>query len=105
MEADPQAEWSWVPITFPSRTQTPAYNLVCGPIYVTDWTNRPNMVPRPNLGGNSTFLHHGPIGRGILSFVPTGAFKKEKKKTYSCYDFLMLLFVKPWFWIILVSLI
>ena len=29
------------------------------------------MVPRPNLGGNSTFLCHGPLGQGVLFFVLT----------------------------------
>ena len=29
------------------------------------------MVPRPNLGGDFTFLLHSPLGRGILSFATT----------------------------------
>ena len=28
------------------------------------------MVPRPTLGGDSTFLYHGLLGRGVLSFAP-----------------------------------
>ena len=42
-------------------------------MYVSDWPKMPNMVPRPNLGGNSAFLCHGALGRGILSSVPTMA--------------------------------
>ena len=39
-------------------------------MHVSDWPKRPNMVPRPNLGGDSTFLCHGPLGQGVLFFVP-----------------------------------
>ena len=28
------------------------------------------MVPRPNLDGDSTFLCHGPLDWGVLSFTP-----------------------------------
>ena len=47
------------------------HNLVRGPMYVSDWPKMPNMVSRPKLGGNSTFLRHGPLGQGILSFALT----------------------------------
>ena len=47
------------------------HNLVCGPMYVSNWPKRPNMVPKSNLGGNFTFLCHSPLGRGVLSFAPT----------------------------------
>ena len=40
-------------------------------MYVSDWPKMPNTIPRPNLGGDSTFFHHRSLGRGILSFVPT----------------------------------
>ena len=39
-------------------------------MYVSDWPKRPNMVPRPNLGGDSTFPRHGPLNQGVLSFAP-----------------------------------
>ena len=29
------------------------------------------MVPRPNLGGDSIFLHHGPLGQGVVPVTPT----------------------------------
>ena len=35
-------------------------------MHVSDWPKRRNMVPRPNLGGNSTFLHHDLVDRGVL---------------------------------------
>ena len=31
----------------------------------------PNKVPKPNLGGDSTFLCHCPLNRNVLSFVAT----------------------------------
>ena len=40
-------------------------------IHVSDWPKMPNMVTRPNLGDDSTFLHHGSFGWDILSFEPT----------------------------------
>ena len=39
-------------------------------MYVSDYSNRHNMVPRPNLDGDSTFLGHGPLDWGVLSFTP-----------------------------------
>ena len=29
------------------------------------------MVHRPNLGGDSIFLHHGPLGQGVVPVTPT----------------------------------
>ena len=55
MEAGPQAGWSWVPNTFPSRTKLWTYNLVYKSMHVSDKPKRPNMVSRPNLGGDSIF--------------------------------------------------
>ena len=40
-------------------------------MYVSNWLEKPNMVPRPNLGGDFTFLCHGPLGRGVPTFAPT----------------------------------
>ena len=36
------------------------HNLVCRLMHVSEWLKRPNMVPRPNLGGKSIF--HPPLG-------------------------------------------
>ena len=38
-------------------------------MYVSDWPKRPNMIPRPNLGGDSIFLHHGLLKRGVLPYA------------------------------------
>ena len=47
---------------------------------VSNWPKRPNMVPRPNLGGESTFLRHDPLGQGVLSFAPIAAPCKYKEQ-------------------------
>ena len=40
-------------------------------MYVSDRPKRPNMVPKPNLGGDFTFLHRRPLDWGVLSFALT----------------------------------
>ena len=47
------------------------HNRVCRPMHVSDCSKRPNMVSRPNPGGNSIFLRHGLLNRDVLSFAPT----------------------------------
>ena len=66
MEAGPQVGWSWVLNTFPSRI----YNLVCRSMHVSDWPKRPNMVPRPNLGGDSFFSATVHLAE-VYSLAPT----------------------------------
>ena len=73
MEVGPQAGQSWLPNTFTSHPKLRTHNLVCRPMYVSDWPKRPNMVPKPNLGGNSTFLYHSLLSRGVLPFAPIAA--------------------------------
>ena len=73
MEANPQAGQSWVLNTFLSRTQ----NLVYRPMHVSDRPKRPNMVPRPNLGGDSIFHSlpwSTPKGQGALPCAHTPHF-------------------------------
>ena len=41
-------------------------------MYVSDWLKRPNMVPRPNLSGDSISPHHAQ-GKGYIGLcTPLG---------------------------------
>ena len=41
------------------------HNLVCKPIHVSKWPKRPNLVPRPKLGGDSPSTQ-STLGRDVL---------------------------------------
>ena len=45
---------------------------------VNDWPKRLNIVPRPNLGGDSIFLRHDPFGRGVLPYAHNDNSTRDK---------------------------
>jgi len=71
MEAGLQARCSWCLTPSQAIPKLRTYNLVCRPIHLNEWSKRPDMVLRPNLGGDSIF--HPTLGPlQVKAYFPRG---------------------------------